>query len=354
MTYKFQRWLEDNDRIKVDAHYAQAEMTLSPLTKLRVVGLIDTISGASPSGQPAPTGETQVPLSQLTDRREAGQLEVAHQFERLSLTLGYADSRESDYISKAWSVSTQTNFNNKNTLLQIGYAAADDEIEAAFFDSPRFKQTDDVIIGLTQVLSPQTQIIANFSYGRAQGYMNDPYKLVGKSTEILPGFSLDLTFPENRPQEKTKWIGYFAVNHAFEAKRAALEASWRWLNDSWGAQSHTVELAWFQRFGERLIIRPSVRYYEQTAADFYFPDLNRTTITPSPEPRGSAPFYSADYRLSNMRTWMLGLNAVWEINAAWKIDATYERYLMRGLDGLTSPSAYSDANVLSLGIHYSW
>lgn len=354
VTYKYQRWAEDDGRVQVDAHYAQVESSLSAKTKLRVIGLIDTIAGATPSGQPLADGETQVPLSTLTDRREAGQLEISHSFGRINLVAGYADSRESDYLSKVWSLNTQTNFNEKNTTLLLGYASADDEISAAFFDQPRFKTTDDMIIGITQLLSPRTTLTANLSYGRADGYLSDPYKIVAKNTEVLPGFFLDLTFPEKRPELKTKWVGYVSANHAVESLNASLEASYRWLDDSWGTTSQTLEFAWFQRLGERLVLRPAVRFYQQSAADFYYPNLNSTTIDPQPVATGRSPYFSSDYRLSKMRTWMVGINASWELTPHCRLDTTLERYLMQGRDETTSASAYADANVISIGLHYSW
>ena len=349
ITYKFQSWQEDDGRIRVDAHYAQLETVLSTETKLKIVGLVDTISGATPSGQPAKPGSDQVPLSQLTDRREAGSIEVTHPLERVALVGGFATSKESDYLSDVWSAKALIDFNQKNTILQLGYARANDDITAAFLTTSREKTADDLIIGVTQLLSPQTVITANLSYGYTSGYISDPYKIVEKRTEILPGFFLDLTFPENRPSSKEKWIGFVSVNHALENLNAAVEGSYRLLDDTFGTTSHTVELAWFQKFGERLIVRPAMRFYQQSAADFYRVDLNGTSITPPNEATGRAPYYSADYRLSSMRTWMLGVKAIWDINDWCAIDVTAERYLMQGRDRVTPASAYADANVFTIG-----
>ncbi len=350
LTYKFQSWQEDDGRIRVDAHYAQLETVLSTETKLKVVGLVDTIAGATPSGQPAPEGSAQVPLSQLTDRREAGQLEVSHPLERVTLVGGFATSKESDYLSDVWSAKALIDFNQKNTTLQLGYARADDDITAVFLPAPRQKSADDLIIGVTQLLSPLTVITANLSYGYTSGYLSDPYKIVGKRTEVLPGFFLDLTFPENRPANKEKWVGFLSVNHAMENLNAAVESSYRLLDDTFGTTSHTLELAWFQKLGERLIVRPAVRFYQQTAADFYRVDLNGTSIDPTNVASGRSPYYSADYRLSAMRTWMVGVKAIWTVNDWCSVDATVERYLMQGRDQVTPVSAYADANVFTIGI----
>ena len=350
LTYKFQSWQEDNGRVRVDAHYAQAETTLSTETKFKLMGLIDTITGATPSGQPAPTGSDQVPLSTLTDRREAWQAEVTHPFKRVTVSAGLGRSVESDYISDVWSLNTMWDFNQKNTTLLLGYARADDRITATPLPAPRDKLAEDAIIGLTQVLSPRTVLTANLSYGKTNGYISDPYKIIQKRTEILPGFELDLTFPENRPDSKDKWIAFVSVNHALENLNASVEGSYRLLDDTFGITSHTLEMKWFQRLGERLILEPSVRYYQQTAADFYRVSFDGTSVTPSNVATGQAPYYSSDYRLSEMRTWMLGVKLLWEVTDGFAVDVSAQRYLMDGRDGVTSPSAYADANVFTVGL----
>jgi hypothetical protein len=336
--------------VQVDAHYAELEQLWASGRKLRVVGLIDSIAGATPSGQPPPEGSDQVPLSTLKDRREAYQIEFSQPWQRGELMLGYANSEESDYFSDVWSLNGLLFFNQKNTILRMGYARADDEVQPTFFPTARDKTVQDAIIGFTQVVSPTTTLTANLTYGYQEGYLSDPYKLVQKATEILPGLVIDLTFPENRPSERERLIGFFSVTHTLEEQRATIETSYRVLNDDWGVFSHTLEMAWFQRLGEHLILRPAVRYYRQSAADFYVVDLDGSPIDPSPDPTGDPPYYSADYRLSAMETWMLGGKVIWEVNEQLSIDATYERYLMNGRDGITPDSAYVDADVFTVGV----
>ena len=348
--YKFQTWQEDDDRIRVDSHYAEAEQTWANGSNLRVVGLVDTITGATPTGQPAPEGSDQVPLSTLEDERRGYQVEYTQPFESFDLALGYGSSKEIDYFSDVWSLNSSIYFNQKNTTLLLGYARADDDVTAAFLPEPRQKKVQDAIIGFTQVVSPQTTFTANLSFGYEEGYLSDPYKIIQKRTEILPGLELDLTFPENRPSQREKVIGFLSVNYALEDLNAALEMSYRYLRNDWGVRSQTLEWSWFQRFGERFILRPGIRYYRQSAADFYTLDLDNSPIVPPPVATGDAPYYSADYRLSDMDTWMLGLRAIWDINEHVSVDATYERYLMDGRDDFTSPSAYVDADVVTLGI----
>jgi hypothetical protein len=91
-----------------------------------------------------------------------------------------------------------------------------------------------------------------------------------------------------------------------------------------------------------VVVSPGFRYTYQSAADFYYvlvPDyLNLPT------------FYSSDYRLSQLETFTIGLAVTWRVARHLSFDASYYRYIMRGLDGVTSQSAYPSANVASIGL----
>jgi hypothetical protein len=183
----------------------------------------------------------------------------------------------------------------------------------------------------------------------------DPYKLVQKNTEIIPGLFLPLTFGEARPQHREKWIALLAVNRAFPEAHGAIEASYRYYTDTFSTDAHTIDLSWFQHLGEKVILKPSFRYYDQTAANFYAYSFNGSPIVPKagvPNPGG--PFYSSDFRLSAFRAYTYGFKAVWKILPRLQVDAGWEWYEMRGKDGVTSDSAYPRARIVTLGTRFSW
>jgi len=355
LRYKFQSWQEDAGRIRVDSHYALIEKELARETKLRLVGLIDAITGATPTGQPAPAGSVNVPVSQLRDRRKAWSADLSRQFTRSNFAASYSQSRESDYISNAWAINTVTDFNQKNTSLLVGYAHADDDVTARFLPAPRKKRNDDLIVGVTQLLNPKASLTFNLTRGTADGYLSDPYKIIQKNTEIVPGFFLPLTFAENRPEERGKWIVFAGTALSFPQLHGTLDANYRLFRDDWGTQSDTVSFEWYQSVGERFIVRPLVRLYRQSAADFYRLTLDGSSIVPGSPASGRTPFYSADYRLSELETVTLGMKAVWTvIPGSLTVDAAYERYTMRGRDRVTLDSAYPNADVITVGFHFAW
>ncbi len=354
ISYKYHDYRESDDRMTVESHYGMIEATLGPAMRFRAHGVIDTIAGATPNGQPPSIPGGPVPLAHVTDRRKGWSAELARQFPRVNATVGVANSRESDYVSTGWSLNTVTDFNQKNTTLLAGVAGTDDDIRVFYQIDWVKKRTTDLIAGVTQLLDPRTSVTLNIGYGHSAGFHADPYRLIFKRVEIAPGLFLPRTFNENRPDARDKWTVFAAFNRAFPAVHGALEASYRWFRDDFGVTAHTAELAWFQKLGERWMLRPAARYYDQGEADFYRLDLNGTSIMPSGRPNPEGPFFSADYRLSALRSHTLGIKLVWVASETWTLDAAFEHYEMRGKDGVTSPAVYPRAEIVTLGAKFAW
>jgi hypothetical protein len=349
VSYKYQDYRESSDRIAVRVHGAMIEKDLGTATKLRIHGVIDTIAGATPTGEPERTPGAGVPLATLTEERKAWSVDVSHQFGDLTVALGGARSTESDYKSTGWSINTFTDFNSRNTTLALGIAGTIDDVKVFYQLDPADKRSLDVIAGITQLLDPRTSVSLNVTRSHASGYLSDPYKLVEQIGEVFPGVFLRQTFPENRPDSRTKWIVLGSVNRALPGLRAAVDASYRFHDDDFGITSHTLNLEWYQKLGERVTLRPHVRLMQQSAADFYRMTFTGASFTPSNDPTGSAPFYSSDYRLSDLRTTNYGLKLVWEPRPNLQFDAAIEKYEMKGRDGVTSASAYPQATIFTIG-----
>ncbi|MDB6167469.1 MAG: hypothetical protein JWM88_333 [Verrucomicrobia bacterium] len=354
VAYKYEDYAESGGRISVQAQYGRVEKDLGPDLHFKLQGVIDAIAGATPNGEPPATPGGPVPLTELHDRRKAWSTELSRQFPRVNVTLGYANSRESDYVSDAWSVNTLTDFNQKNTTLLAGVAVTNDDVRVLYLFKDQKKRSLDLIAGVTQLLGPSTSVTCNLGYGRSTGFLGDPYRLIQKRTEVFPGLFLPVDYGESRPHERDKWTVQASVNHAVAAVHGAVEAGYRYYQDSFGSRAHTVEAAWFQQCGEHLVLSPSVRFYEQDAADFYLISLNGQGFTPAFKPNPAGPYYSSDYRLSALRSLTLGLKAVWTFNASWQFDAAIEKYEMRGTDGMTSQSAYPRATMKTVGLKFTW
>lgn len=356
LSYKFQSWREDGDRIQVDSHCALAEQTLPADTRLKLSGVIDSIAGATPTGQlPSVTGGP-VPLTEMNDRREAWQLELSRQAGRFNVAIGYANSRESDYLSRGGSVNLQTDFNQKNTTLLVGVAGTRDRVRVFFQDPWESKRSFQAIAGVTQLLGPETSLSFNVTGGSESGYLADPYRLIEKHVEVGPGLVLLQTFGENRPRHRDKWIALASLNRAVPRLAGAAELTYRLYHDSYGITAHTATAEWYQRcLGGRLLLRPSLRWYRQGAADFYRTTLDGTTVVPHERPDPAGPYYSADYRLSSMTTFTYGLKAAATLlPGRLTADVSVERYTMRGRDDFTPRGVYVDATVFTAGASFTW
>lgn len=353
--YKYADYREAGGRVAVQTQSALIEQDFGTEMHLKLEGTIDAIAGATPTGQPAPAGSDQVVLTDMHDRRKAWKADFSRQISALNVSLGLANSRESDYVSNGWSVNTLTGFNQKNTTLLAGLAGTDDKVKV-FYQSPwAKKRTNDVIVGVTQLLDPHTFVTANVSWGHAAGYLSDQYKVVQKRIEVNPGDFLPLQFLENRPGTRDKWIALGALNHAFPDLSGALEASYRFYRDTFGTRAHTIELTWLQQISPTLILQPELRLHDQSAANFYYYNIEQTSIVPPfgrPSPQG--PFYSSDYRVSALRTFTYGLKIVWTPSTRWQLDVALEEYAMRGKDGVTPRSAYPRAAIVTAGLKISW
>lgn len=350
LAYKYQVYRERDGRVTVRTQTGHVEADLGVQWHLKVEGVIDAIAGATPTGQPAPTPGGEVPLTHLTERRKAWSIETAREWSRVTVAAGFAHSRESDYVSNGWSVNTLTSFNQKNTTLLLGYAGTEDDVDV-FYQAGlvRKKRSTDLIAGITQLLDPHTSVTFNLTRGTSRGYLSDPYKLVQKRVEVLPEVFITRTFAENRPESRTKWVALASLNRSFAAVNGALEASYRYYRDDFSITAHTLSAEWFQKLGQHVILRPGVRLYRQTAADFYFYSLESQPIVPAARPSGRAPFYSSDYRLAALDTINVGLKAIWLINDQWQADAAVERYAMHGRDGETPASAFPTAMIATVG-----
>ena len=186
------------------------------------------------------------------------------------------------------------------------------------------------MVGLTQVLDPRTTFTVNYTVGNSDGYLTDPYKLVELNGALVG---------EKRPGTRDKNILYLSLSHFFPDLKGSLEGGFRSYTDSFGIDSQTLTLSWYQKMGLYHILRPQLRYYDQSAADFYGVRF-----------KGSPEFYSSDYRLSDLTSLGAGLKLIYTPNARFQYDLEYMRYMQSGNDGVTADDAYPSASVFTVGM----
>jgi len=354
LAYEYEDYSEPDGRVGVTTQSARIDQDLGTDMHLALSGVTDAIAGATPSGQPAPQGSDQVALSELHNYRKAWEADLSRQITDFNVAVGFSRSIEDDYESNGWSVNTLTNFNQKNTTLLAGVAGTDDDVEIFFTPAWRNKHSTNYIVGVTQLLDPHTFVTVDFTWGRLTGMLDDPYKVVQKSTQVLPGIFLPVTFSDNRGDIRDKGTLFVSVNHDVSSWHGALEASYRFYADTYGITSSTGEFAWLQRLGRRFILKPDIRLYQQTAADFYHYNLDTTSIVPTRIPNPQGPHYSSDARLSAFDEAGASIKLTWKATDWLQFDASFGGYRQHGTDGVTPQSAYYRATVSTAGMKVSW
>ena len=217
LSYEYEDYREMGGRISVDTSSALLEQDLGTDMHAKLGGIIDTIAGATPSGMPAPAGSDQVVLTHETDQRHAWNADLSRQLSAINVDVGFARSLEHDYVSNGWSVNTLSDFNQKNTTLLVGAAGTDDNVQVFFEPAWLRKISNQAIVGVTQLIDPQTSVSVNATWTRATGYLSEQYKVVEVDVQIFPGIFLPETFGENRPNARNKGDVFASVNRAFPA-----------------------------------------------------------------------------------------------------------------------------------------
>jgi hypothetical protein len=350
---------ESDDRVQDVSAAVSAQRDFGDERKLSATLTADTLTGASASGAIAldrpqtftsPSGNAvytteagAVPLDDtFLDTRFALNASWTQPLARLyTFSAGVGFSTEYDYTHLGANLSLSRDFNKRNTTLNAGVAWSQDDVDpvggrpiplSQMLDvgdqsnkraGSESKDVLDLLLGFTQVLNRTTVLRVNFSYSDSSGYLNDPYKLLSV-VDPLTGDTL-LRVPvgqgpdgvyvfESRPESRAKQSLYAEMKHAFGAP--VLHLAYRFMTDDWGIDSNTAEVRLRWPIGSGYI-EPQLRYYTQTAADFYRSSL----IGGEAAPR----YASADFRLGEFDATTIGLKYGHDTAGGnqWSIRAEY-------------------------------
>ncbi len=363
VSYGHETYVEDDGRMRVDTESALFRKTLSPWFDLSGGAIYDSISGATPIGAPplnniklftagiglpvpnksikgftrnvdamsgaspasgAKSGSrNDVPTAESRDYRTS--LNLAGDFtfgpNRISPSLNY--SHEKDYVLYAGALNYAIDLNEKNTTVNAGWSHSSDVVRAnefTFLQSNADKNSDDFVMGVTQLLSPKTILNISGTIGYAHGYLNDPYRAVVFQETALTEDGLLKLYGEKRPGTRNTQAIRIDITQAVDRLNGSVEASYRYYHDSFDNQAHTVEIAWFQKLGRFVIVSPSFRYYFQEGANFY---ATQFAGDPVAAPAKVPEYYSSDYRISHFDSYTIGIDATWKVHQNIDLRAGY-------------------------------
>jgi len=263
----------------------------------------DAMSGASPLWFNTLSGASGLGV---TDYRTTGDVKVTKYFDRWSIGVGGVYSYERDYISRAGALEVRWWTADRNTTLSFGFGGAADAISPSDREIDNGKRdTLDFLFGVTQALSPTAIIQSNLTYSRGHGYYSDPYKTL-----------------DHRPDERRIFTWLTRYNQYIPAYDAALKLSYRFINDSFGGQSSAFDVTWTQPLPQGFVVSPVVRYYTQSAANFYY-------NPPFPQGFRIGQDYTADTRLSSFGAVTVGVKLAKVFADGWVADLRFDFYRAR-------------------------
>ena len=276
--------------------------------------------------------------------------------------LGFNVSTENDFFSLSGNARWQHDMNQKNTTLTYGINLEHNEIDpiggtpfplSSMVDQRTMGGTEsrdmvDLIFGVTQVIDRSSLFQINLSLSDSDGYMTDPYKFVSVVDDT--GEPINQLF-ESRPGNRYRQSIFGKYKKAL-ANDDIFTASYRYMTDDWEIDSHTFDFTYRYKIDNGYFIEPHLRFYEQTAADFYRYFLLDSETVPE--------FVSADYRLGELETTTVGIKLGRDIddNHAWS--ARLEYYLQTGesspseaIGQLTQQDLFPDVEAWILQFNYS-
>ena len=212
-------------------------------------------------------------------------------------------SDEDDYEAAALAFDASWNTADDARTWSTSFSSSRDTLNPTQGMIPVFITEEDLdtqsgYFGVSQILSRTEIARIGLNYTLSEGYLSDPYKLRDQRPDTHERLSLSAGYRR------------FLID-----ADASLQIDYRYYADSWGTDSHTLELAWAQNLRGSLLT-PYVRYYTQREADFF-------SVIADTE----AQHYADDYRLSSYGAVTLGARWAVALGESWTLELEAERYM---------------------------
>jgi hypothetical protein len=299
----------------------------------------ESLSGASPwFTSRGLDGKPIVNLSGasgISDRRTEVSVGSRYYLENGSFAGNIGYSEENDYRAIYFGLNGERDYNNGLTTVSAGFSYSSDEIfptDAVVFNrvEEEEKQSSSLFVSVSQIINQVSSFQSALSFTEQSGFLSDPYKL-----------------RDIRPDNKTQIAWSNSYRRFFVWANAALHVNYRYYHDDFGISSHTSDLSWHQNLGRTFQLVPQLRYYSQSAANFF------TNVDDFLMPISE--YQSSDYRLSAFGAVSGGISVIADMGS-WKATLTAERYLANDKYSAYDVSQPSTAlvkyNRVSLGIDF--
>lgn len=388
----------ETDRVSATEPVITARKQIDTDETLNLKLTVDTLTGASGSGAVAtdlpqtfttPSGNSNYAISPgdtpLDETFKDTRIALNVAWERpiakdLTMVLGGNVSTEYDYKSFAVNSSLAKDMNRGNTTWSAGLSLGFDTVDPVGGKPIAFgvmqeaggvqlrdgssdsKMLVDVMFGVTQVIDENSLFQVNYVLSQSSGYLTDPYKIISVIDPVTgrPMFqnvaqpTLPTVVYENRPDSRLKHSIFGQYKRYIGGD--VLDTSYRLMVDDWGITSHTIDLRYRWAFAGTQYVEPHVRFYQQSAADFYTPFF---VDGQQPTAGNESVEASADYRLGEFNGYTVGLQYGQDNpENGWSVALEY--YLQTGdepsdtFGELTRQELYPDIEAVMVRIMYDF
>ena len=217
--------------------------------------------------------DVQLSASKYEEKRKQKSMSVDFLHGKSTYSAGVIDSKESDYVADTAYFSLSQDMFGDLTTVSLTYKRGWNDVfrnvkvagervrDDTFADQV---DTRGYALGLTQILTRNLILGLNYEVITDEGFLNSPYRSV-RFSDGLGGFGLE---QEIYPRTHTSNAASVRLKY-YLPYRAAIDGSFRFFTDTWGVIGQNVDLMYTHPIWKRWVFDGHVRYYHQTAADFY-------------------------------------------------------------------------------------
>jgi Protein of unknown function (DUF3570) len=260
--------------------------------------------------------DVKLSASPYEEKREQKSFSVDYLHGKSTYSAGIINSVERDYKSNTSFYSVSQDMFGDLTTLTMSYKRgwdrvfSDVKVDGEIVNNPFFNggagfalaDHRGYALSLSQILTRNAILDFNYEVLTDEGYLASPYRVIRFVDPTAPiGVSYgNQIYPNTRTSNAAS-----AELKYYLPYRAAVSGQYRFFTDTWGIVAHTVKVSYTHPAWKHWIFDGSLRYYRQSAADF-FSDLYPR--------RDFANFMARDRELATFNSYTAGVGASYEFS----------------------------------------
>ncbi|MBF0277102.1 MAG: DUF3570 domain-containing protein [SAR324 cluster bacterium] len=230
--------------------------------------------------------------------------------DRLMLNLGISNSHEYDYRSQGGSLGVTKEFLDRNFVLALQISVLNDRVKTYPITSDAArgeerKETLNFAVSATQILTRKSLLNVSLQWARQDGLLSRPLNSVAVRDELRQ--------VERLPDFRNRWALRSQYNQHF-AEQSAYHLIYRFYNDDWGVQAHTLQGRLFHELFGTFEVGAHLRYHAQRGLKYWKKQFD-----------GTEQYATSDSDLEDLNSFYNALDAAW-ITAISEVDLRFGIY----------------------------